>query len=68
MVEEGKLEKEVEEKLVKYQIPALLFPYLRGTITSFLSNAGFASVILPLINIYALAKDYLSDMDIEIID
>ena len=68
VVIEGKFEKKIEERLVKYQIPALLLPYLRGTITSFLSNAGFASVILPLINIHALAKEYLNDIDIEIID
>lgn len=68
VVKEGKFEKETEEKLVKYQIPALLLPYLRGTITSFLSNAGFASVILPLINIHALAEKQLKDIDIEVIE
>lgn len=54
--EEGKLSKEVEEKLVKNQIPAILMPYLRSAITGFLASAGYGSVILPLINMHALIE------------
>jgi len=48
---------ETEESLVKINIPALLFPYLRATITTTLSNAGFGTVLLPLINVYEAAKE-----------
>ena len=43
-VENGKLEKEIESSLVKVQIPALLLPYIRGTMTSLVANAGFGSL------------------------
>jgi preprotein translocase subunit SecB len=61
-------EKETEDTLVKIQIPALLLPYLRGTIASFLANAGFGSLIFPLINIHAVAEDALKDVVIKIVD
>jgi len=44
------------ERVVKYQFPALLLPYLRGALTSFLANAGFPGVFLPLININKMAQ------------
>jgi preprotein translocase subunit SecB len=47
----------MEEKLVRLQIPALLFPYLRPGVTSLLANAGFPGVMFPLINVQALAAD-----------
>ncbi|MEK7880826.1 MAG: protein-export chaperone SecB, partial [Deltaproteobacteria bacterium] len=56
-VEEGRFEKAIEESLVKIQIPALLFPYLRSAITSILAHAGLGSVLFPLINIQELAKN-----------
>ena len=55
-VEEEKFSKEVEDNLVKVQIPAILFPYVRATITSLLANAGFGATILPLFNIHEIAK------------
>ncbi len=51
-----------EEALVKYQMPAILFPYLRSTITSFFANAGFGSFIFPLINMQEVARQTLKDM------
>lgn len=66
-VENGRLEKEVENSLVFTQIPALLLPYLRGTLTSLLANAGFGVVLLPLINIHEVAKQALSDVQLQII-
>lgn len=68
VVEKGQFPKELEEKLVKVQIPALLFPYVRGTITSVLANAGFGSVILPLINMNEVGKEALKDAGIEIVE
>lgn len=56
-VEEGRFEKTIEEDLIKFQIPALLFAYLRSAVTSILAHAGLGSVLFPLINIYELAKN-----------
>jgi preprotein translocase subunit SecB len=58
------IDKEVEERMVKINIPALLMPYLRSTMTNVLSNAGFGTVLLPLVNMYELAQR----SNIEIID
>ncbi len=55
--QEGRLEKETEENLVKLQIPAILLPYARATLSSLLANAGFGSVVLPLINVHKIAKE-----------
>ena len=51
-----KMQPDVEQTLVKVNIPALLFPYIRAAITTTLSNAGFGTVLLPLINVYEAAK------------
>ena len=65
-VDEGRFDKKIEESIVKHQFPAILYPYLRGAITTFLANAGFGSVIIPLINIYELAKKL--DLNIMVVD
>jgi preprotein translocase subunit SecB len=67
-VKKGQFPKELEEKLVKVQIPALLFPYVRGTVTSVLANAGFGSIVLPLLNMNELGKEALKDAGIEIVE
>lgn len=67
-VKDDRFNKEIEEQLVKHSIPAILFPYVRAAMTSLLSNAGFGSVVLPLINIQKLAKDTLRSVDIKLID
>lgn len=56
-VEEGRFEKNIEENLVKNQIPAILFPYLRSAITSISAHAGIGTILLPLLNIQELAKN-----------
>lgn len=61
-------EPEILEKMVKVQFPALLLPYLRAAITSTLAHAGFGSVIMPLINVHALAEKTLHDVSIQQID
>lgn len=61
-------DKKDEEVLVKIQIPALLLPYLRGTITSYLANAGYGTLVFPLINIHAVAKDALKDVEVIVVD
>jgi preprotein translocase subunit SecB len=67
-VVDDRLLQEQETQLVKINIPALLMPYARSAITSLLANAGFGSVLLPLINIHELAKEQMKDVEIKIID
>ena len=55
---------QIEEKLAKYQAPTILLPYIRACITSVLANAGFGSIILPLINMNIVANS----MDLKIED
>ena len=62
----GEFEGEVEENLVKLQIPAILFPYLRAFVGSVLGNAGFGTINIPLINIQKLSDEVLKDVEIEI--
>lgn len=59
---------EVEKQLAVAQMPAILLPYLRTTMTTLLACAGFGSVILPLINIQKFAKDSLKDTEIEVVE
>ncbi len=66
-VEKGRLTEEVEKNLVKIQLPALLMPYARGVLTSILSNAGFGTVILPLININELARQVEGELEIQLL-
>ncbi len=54
--EQGQFDPKIEQNLVTLQIPAILFPYVRATLSSLLANAGLGSVILPLINIHEVAK------------
>lgn len=60
----AELPKETEERLVKFQIPTILMPYLRATITSLLASAGYGSVILPLINMIKLAEEKSDQLEI----
>lgn len=52
----GDLTPEIEENLVRLQIPTILFPYLRSGFTSMLTSAGYVGATLPLINVVELAK------------
>lgn len=52
----GSFDKKTEELLIKNQGPALLFPYIRSSITMTLNSSGFPNIILPIINVNALAK------------
>ena len=65
-VEGDELEEKTKDLLVKVQMPSILMPYLRGTITTFLSNCGYSSVIFPLVNIQELAKEALKEISIQI--
>lgn len=50
------LDKDIEEKLLKFQAPAILFPYLRAAISFTITSAGFSTIILPLVNVNAAAQ------------
>lgn len=60
----GTLDKTYEEKIVKYQCPAILFPYIRAAISFTLSSAGFSTIVMPIVNVNAAAQD----IDIKIIE
>lgn len=45
------LSEDTINKIIKQQLPAILLPYARATLTNIISNAGFSSIIMPLINI-----------------
>lgn len=53
---DGKLTEEAEKNLVRFQIPAILFPFLRSAVSSLLINAGFLAVVIPLINVHEMAS------------
>lgn len=61
---QGELDKETEERLIKYQAPAILMPYLRAAMSFIITSAGFSTIIFPLVNINAAAHS----CDIKIID
>jgi len=56
-VTENAFEEETEQNLIRIQAPAILFPYLRAAITNILASSGFDTVILPLVNVQAVAKN-----------
>ncbi|GHV04717.1 hypothetical protein FACS189485_10610 [Spirochaetia bacterium] len=53
---DGKIEKTQEENMASYNIPTILLPYLRSAITTVISQSGFGTFVLPLINIYEIAR------------
>jgi preprotein translocase subunit SecB len=55
-VPDGEVDQELEENFARVNLPALLIPYLRALMTNVLSQAGFGTVLFPLINVYELAK------------
>jgi preprotein translocase subunit SecB len=59
------LDVETEKNLVRVQIPAVLFPFVRSAISSLTINAGFPGVILPLINVQELAKQAGDEIQIQ---
>ncbi|GHU70887.1 hypothetical protein FACS189450_06020 [Spirochaetia bacterium] len=52
----GKIEEQQEKNIALYNIPAILLPYLRSAITTVISQSGFGTFVLPLFNIYEIAK------------
>jgi preprotein translocase subunit SecB len=58
------MDDEAEKEMVRYNIPAILMPYLRSAITTIITQAGFGTVVLPLLNVYEMAKE----KPIEILD
>lgn len=60
----GEFEKDIEEKLLKFQAPAILFPYVRAAISFTITSAGFSTIIMPLVNVNAAAHS----IDLKIIE
>jgi preprotein translocase subunit SecB len=50
------MEQQEEKYMVQINIPTILLPYLRSTITTVISQAGFGTIVLPLINIHEIAE------------
>ena len=48
---------ELREKMIRQQAPAIVFPYLRATMSNLLISAGFGGITLPLLNIYEMARN-----------
>lgn len=67
-VDEGQMASDIEQNLVKIQIPAILLPYLRSAMSGFLASAGFGSVVLPLINVQEYSRQALKDVAVELLD
>lgn len=63
-VEADRFEKSTEDQLVRLQIPTILLPYLRGAVTSLMANAGFGSVVFPLINMHEVVRN-TADLEVE---
>jgi len=57
----------VEQDLVKFQIPAILFPYLRAAVTGFFASAGLGSFVFPLVNVREMARQSSRDLEIKVI-
>lgn len=57
-------DKGTRENLIIRQTPAILLPYLRGSIGSCVINSGFQAPPLPLINLYETTK-YMPGLKIE---
>lgn len=55
---------ETEKRIAKVQFPAILASYLRSAVTNILASAGFGTVILPLLNMNAVAEEQLKDVEI----
>jgi preprotein translocase subunit SecB len=63
---EDRFEPEVEQNLVRSQIPAILFPYLRAAATSVAASGGFGTVIIPLMNIQKWANEKMKEVKIDL--
>lgn len=64
---EGQFGHETEEKLVSNQIPAILLPYLRSTVSTITANAGFGALILPLMNIQKWADAQAAKLKVQVV-
>lgn len=60
----GSFSAEEEKSLIKFQAPALLFPYLRASVTYVIASAGFPTVLMPIVNVNTLAHN----IDIKIVE
>lgn len=66
--DKGQFSFETEQDLVKYQIPAILFPYLRAAVTGFFASAGLGSFVFPLVNVWEMARQTNRNVEIKVIE
>lgn len=62
------LEKELEKKLIKTNIPFILMPHLRAAVSNVFASAGYGTVTVPLINTIALAEQKFANIEVEVRD
>lgn len=60
------LAKTAIDTIARCQFPTILFPFLRAAAMSLLANAGFGSVMIPLINVAEIAKQSKGEAVLEI--
>ena len=60
------LDKELEQKLIKTNIPFILMPHLRAAISNIFASSGYGTITVPLINTIALAEQKFANVEIEI--
>ena len=48
----------LRDKMLRNQAPAIVFPFVRATIGTLLNNAGFGSVVVPLMNMNTIAENH----------
>lgn len=54
-------DKDNTDRLLATAVPALLFPYVRETVSSLVSKGGFPQLILPPMNFDTMYKKHLDD-------
>ena len=58
-------DKEGTDRILATAVPALLFPYVRETVSSLVAKGGFPQLILPPMNFDTMYKKHLEDKEKE---
>jgi hypothetical protein len=66
-VTQNRLEDGLEKQFVTISAPAILYPFVRAAAANILSSSGFGSVVMPLINMYKIGKEFANMEDFSII-
>ena len=60
----GIIDTELLSKFLKTQPAAILAPYARAALSSFIISAGLPPIVFPLLNLKKMAEEVLADKDI----